>query len=1241
MDPSAQNFLVNLFNSNKVDDSSDQNKTFPNSQSIMPQNPPNFQNQLPIMFNLNQAFGVPPPQNSNINKEMSQSLLSILQKKEPERTENSNSSSSPAPVATNLIPQPMINQNTLSDNTNELKKLLQINTTVDSNNSNNSISVISAPPLQEQNKMFMEPIKNPEKPKIQSNPNTPLFCYVSPFDALNDNNKEMFANKIEKSDSDCETVEIKDLNNDEAIISSKPKVEIEPSEKLIENNMVNEVNEINEIDALKNDIIFNLDNSLEKVKPPKEIITVVKVKRSIERILGKEIAVNNKYICYSSKNKNIRVIHQDSGDLRLFKGHEQKIIDIVVFTPKSQSKSSLRAASIDTDNNLILWTEDNNKDLKKLLTVKGINNGSSRFQRVLFHPSNENIVAVSTNTNNILLFDLRKYKENVITEINALEDEVDVQDFGYNSKINDFRFSSDGSVIVAGYQDGQVIFYDINSGSTIHEFIPHNNEPISSVIFVNDKNSVLDLFLITASKQNNEIKLWSVNDMSLIQKIKLIHSDKTPEYDFNTLEYNSQHQLLVMSNVSHLSILFSHIKGLESVNYPEPDAYEKDIVNNNEKNVDISNVEFEEINEFKIDNPVLNFIIDPNVDPLFNNENENVSLYCISTEEIYQYVINMKSNNVVPKEQIVEEVKIAEIESKQEAEKPSQVVEPKEKSTTEKNTNDLISILSSAQKEANKNSSNELLKLIKEGSCSSIKSSPKPSQEQSTVSTPAASTPLSSSQSFSNSESKFENSGASEIFKTISDLNNTNNLLKIFESNAETNKVSSPINSEPKRKSSETSVEMKVSNSDISKNVDNNEPFNVSQTQLHSELQKLETSLTSKMNEMFSKQNKRYEKLLSYEKKKRIEAEQKNKELITKTIKDNIKYHTSEAIEQTISKEIKNNVMPNLINVINQSINQQLNKQVEIALNKNIKKVSEKVAQSISKPPLVDTLKDTINETVKPVISDTVKDIITNYLNNDFQKTINYVILQANESIQNEVSKTIKNEYMSSIANRSNELDQIYKQVNLINTQIQNMQQQNMNMSGKATPERSNSAYNIKTPTVMPAPYVNTTMANSPIKMNFRKSGSDKNITGLRSTDSINSVSASSNTGRKSTEFNYSEIDNLIKEEKFEEIFTNLLIENRYFSQIVIIALIKQLSDNLNINATWRIEWLRCSLIVLNVNDEYIKGICPNILKEASEKMVNFTNEVKAVQPQSKIIDDMNTLIGAILYTLNIINKAV
>jgi len=349
--------------------------------------------------------------------------------------------------------------------------------------------------------------------------------------------------------------------------------------------------------------------------------------------------------------------------------------------------------------------------------------------------------------------------------------------------------------------------------------------------------------------------------MQLVQTINLIHTDKTPEYDFNSLEYNGQHQLLVMSNVSRLSIMFSHIKGLETVNYPEPDSYEKDIVNNNEKGVDISNVEFEEIKEFKINDPIINYIIDPNVDPLFNNENENenVSLYCISTEEIFQYVICMNGNKAPSKTTI-------EGKKKVESENPVKP-EPKEKTSSEEESkekvtppqNDLLYILTTAQKEANKSSSNELLKLIKEGSNSSIRSSPKPSQEPSNISTPLSS-------SAAHSESNIENSGANDIFQTISDLNNTNNLLKIFESNAnpEPKKVASPASpATPKirRKSSTISpIEMKTSNSDVSKDANAGETVNVSQAQLHNELKKLEANLTSKMNEMLNKQNKHYGK---------------------------------------------------------------------------------------------------------------------------------------------------------------------------------------------------------------------------------------------------------------------------------------------------------------------------------------------------------------------------------------------
>jgi len=439
---------------------------------------------------------------------------------------------------------------------------------------------------------------------------------------------------------------------------------------------------------------------------------------------------------------------------------------------------------------------------------------------------------------------------------------------------------------------------------------------------------------------------------------------------------------------------------------------------------------------------------------------------------------------------------------------------------------------------------------------------------------------------------------------------------------------------------------MKTSNSDVSKDVNAGETVNISQAQLHNELKKLEANLTSKMNEMLNKQNKHYEKLLAYEKKKRIEAEIKNREFITKTVRDDVKHYSGDAIEQALSKEIKNNVMPNLTNVINQTINQQLNKQVENAINKNLRKISDKVTQN---------LKESISEIVKPIVSDTVQSLINNYLATDFQKTISYVILQTNESIQNEVSKTIKNEYINNAANRNNELEQIYKQINSINTQLQNIQQ---TMAMKPAPERSNS-FTIQTPTVIPAAYVNSTITTSPMKMNFRRSGSDKNIAGLRSTDNFETSSVSSSY-RKSTDFEHAEIDRLIKEEKFEEIFTNilkstneeelqyvcskldpnkLLINSNYLSQIVIIALIKQLSDNLSLNATWRIEWLRCSIIVLNIKDEYIKGICPNILKESSEKMMNFINEVKKVQPQNPVINDMNTLVSAILYSLNNCDK--
>jgi len=104
-------------------------------------------------------------------------------------------------------------------------------------------------------------------------------------------------------------------------------------------------------------------------------------------------------------------------------------------------------------------------------------------------------------------------------------------------------------------------------------------------------------------------------------------------------------------------------------------------------------------------------------------------------------------------------------------------------------------------------------------------------------------------------------------------------------------------------------------------------------------------------------------------------------------------------------------------------------------------------------------------------------------------------------------------------------------------------------MTMKTTSSDRTNSYNMKTPTVIPATYVSNPVATSPIKINYRKGNSDKSNSGMRSTDNYDNVSVASsslnlNNGRKSNEFEYAEIDRLIKEEKFEEIFTNVIISS-------------------------------------------------------------------------------------------------
>ncbi|CAG9860340.1 unnamed protein product [Phyllotreta striolata] len=97
----------------------------------------------------------------------------------------------------------------------------------------------------------------------------------------------------------------------------------------------------------------------------------------------------------------------------------------------------------------------------------------------------------------------------------------------HTAEVVDASFSSDGTAIAIASVDGYVKFYqlymsDNKNQNCLHEWMPHDGAPLSSIIFI---DNVLEYsaecwkFTITAAKNNSEIKLWSCESWTCLQTI--------------------------------------------------------------------------------------------------------------------------------------------------------------------------------------------------------------------------------------------------------------------------------------------------------------------------------------------------------------------------------------------------------------------------------------------------------------------------------------------------------------------------------------------------------------------------------------------------------------------------------------------------------------------------------------------------------------------------------------------------
>lgn len=218
--------------------------------------------------------------------------------------------------------------------------------------------------------------------------------------------------------------------------------------------------------------------------------------------LGNLISVNEHFISYPIRNGLIRVISQSSVDRLLIRKHENHAVTELAFF---NSKSDLLLSS-GTDHHIAIWGIVNDPMSRELLKTL-----PTAAQRVKWHPFDSTKIAI-VNGGTVFITDL----SNVNAEGEGAENlyEISVVCAQSSSQINDLAFAPNGETVLTAGADGLVHVYRISERQNnqpaefIHRFEPFDGHAANSLHFYGG-NLVNQPGLLIGGEGNTRISLWN------------------------------------------------------------------------------------------------------------------------------------------------------------------------------------------------------------------------------------------------------------------------------------------------------------------------------------------------------------------------------------------------------------------------------------------------------------------------------------------------------------------------------------------------------------------------------------------------------------------------------------------------------------------------------------------------------------------------------------------------------------
>ncbi|CAA0814040.1 Enhancer of mRNA-decapping protein 4 [Striga hermonthica] len=388
-----------------------------------------------------------------------------------------------------------------------------------------------------------------------------------------------------------------------------------------------------------------------EVQPQLEVTPITKYGSDPGLVVGRQIAVNKTYICYGLKLGAIRVLNINTALRSLLKGLGQRVTDMAFF---AEDVPLLASASV--DGRVYVWkiTESPDKEDKPQITgriniaIQITGEGESVHPRVCWHCHKQEVLVVGIGRR-VLKIDTTKVgkgekfsaEEPLSCSIEKLIDGVQFVG-SHDGEVSDLSMCQWMTTrLVSASVDGTIKIWEDRKSQPVAVLRPHDGLPVNSVMFLAAPHRPDHIILITGGPLNREMKIWvsaseegwllpgDAESWHCTQKLELKSSEaQAEEAFFNQVVALSQAGLLLLANAKRNAIYAVHLE------YgPNPEATRMDY-----------------IAEFTVTMPILSFT---GTSELLPHGDQIVQVYCVQTQAIQQYALDLSQCLPPPLENVV------------------------------------------------------------------------------------------------------------------------------------------------------------------------------------------------------------------------------------------------------------------------------------------------------------------------------------------------------------------------------------------------------------------------------------------------------------------------------------------------------------------------------------------------------------------------------------------------------------